>query len=87
MRRETGIRSATIARRLAELDSPNRVTRADLAGKNFGSVGSMLKYAEKVAASRRAERLRFDAKTVLVVDEAGMVGTHQMARLIEEEAA
>jgi conjugative relaxase-like TrwC/TraI family protein len=30
-----------------------------------------------------AERLRIDPKTVLVVDEAGMVGTKQMARLLD----
>jgi ATP-dependent exoDNAse (exonuclease V) alpha subunit len=40
--------------------------------------------AARKARTWKLEPLRFNEKTVLVIDEAGMVGTRQMARLMEE---
>lgn len=79
----SGIKSSTIAKLIKDLDAPRRVTMKDLRKKTFSGLKPMLKYAEKVTASRRAELPRLDKKTVLVIDEAGMVDTRQMAELVD----
>jgi conjugative relaxase-like TrwC/TraI family protein len=77
----TGIESRTIAKTLADID--RRVTLKTFHGKQFRSIDAMAVYASKVAQSR----LKIDAKTILVVDEAGMVDSRNMKTLLERVIA
>lgn len=71
---ESGISSDTIAKRLKDL------APLDLSKKTFDSDAHRRAYIKKAEENR----FKMDRKTILVVDEAGMVDTTQMARLIDE---
>lgn len=71
-----GIESETIALRLLQLDG-----RGDLKRHHKRQVKRLLQ--GKRTYAYRGSRFRLDRKTVVVVDEAGMVGTRQMAELVK----
>ncbi len=82
-----GIRSTTIARLLG---MPEKGYRGDL---EKGPADDAKHHARMLARSalgkstwKPAERVTLDEKTVLVIDEAGMVGTRRLQRLVEEAA-
>ena len=70
---ETGIQSDTLAKRLKDL------APLDIDYERFDSLKQQWAY---VAAAKK-NRFKMNSKTILVVDEAGMVDTPQMAKLIE----
>lgn len=86
---ETGIQSTTLARLLLLIQAKSLLQAYGAAQKaalknifrgGFRSTKSFLKYVEKA----KETNLRLDAKTIIVLDEAAMVGTQQMAKLVEE---
>lgn len=76
------IKSSTIAKLLMGLDTPMQITEEELKKKKFSSPYAKQAYIDKVNASRAKELPRLDSKTILVLDEAGMVDTRQMAELV-----
>lgn len=74
-----GIQSDTIAMRLLQL-KPKKLEAWMFHGKRFRYVRSMFRYADKVTKPS----LKITKNTILVVDEAGMVDTRQMAALVKE---
>jgi len=74
-----GIKSETIASLLRSLE-PGRIRFRTFHGKRFRSFHAMLKYAEKV----RKPWIRLNRKSVVVIDEASMVDTITMAKLVRK---
>ncbi|MGE3239520.1 MAG: MobF family relaxase [Pirellulales bacterium] len=70
-----GIKSTTIAAKLHDLE------------KGFGDTlkhrAQQLERAARDKTTYREERFTITPKTILVIDEAGMVGTRQLAKLVE----
>lgn len=75
----TGIESRTCAKFLMDLQ-PGELTPETFAGKGFRSAAAKQKYAEKVLQPN----LRIDSRTVVVVDEAGMLHTRLMEEVVGE---
>lgn len=73
----SGIESRTCARFRMDLE-PGRVTPETFRDKEFHSPAARQKYADKVVQPN----LRIDARTVVVVDEAGMLDTRNMEAVV-----
>jgi conjugative relaxase-like TrwC/TraI family protein len=82
LEQSSGIRSTSIARLIG---SPELGLRGDLDGGAEGGPGRGGGPAAAKTA-RGAARVTLDGNTVLVIDEAGMVGTRAMERLVREAA-
>lgn len=79
LQQETGIPSLTLAKLLQDLRPlPHREVFRQLSGRSFRSLWSRLQAAEEL----RRPRLRLSAKTVILLDEAGLAGTANLKELV-----